>query len=79
MHGQIGKEQSQAKARQLGCYLEELFVVVGRGPFELSLEGVHDGEMIGGEVVVVGSAVADKDDKRNQTGIKLKVCLFDMM
>ena len=55
-----------SQRRQLEYYLEEFLVVVGRGPLELSLEGVHDGEMfVGGEVVVGGSARADRAMQRD--------------
>ena len=58
-------KHANKQQQELGCYLEEFLVVVGRGPLELSLEGVHDGEMIGGEVVVAGSAGADRAYSRN--------------
>ena len=32
--------------KELILYLEEFLVVVGRGPLEFSLEGVHDDKMI---------------------------------
>ena len=60
-----GEELTHAQARQLGHYLEEFLVVISRGPLELSLEGVHDGEIIGEEVVVAGCAEADSEDQRN--------------